>query len=178
MGKKAEFKQYYNAKTINAKLFEYGDQDGYYHIVFKAKHRRMPYIYELGEKIFAEFGQNYLCKRKSGQRFFVNRDLFERDFKEFGYEFTIDSNLATEKGKCTIGEDRVVIETSIIKGLSNDLINGVIGQKRQIKELQADIKITITDKDEFMEQFKYYGNTYDTAEYFKELFNDKKEVTE
>lgn len=77
-------KEYRKTATVKAKLFELGDQDGFEatpgHYFEK---KEIPYIRTLeNQKHQGEFGKHYLCVGIEGERWLVDRDIFEKTYIE------------------------------------------------------------------------------------------------
>jgi len=77
-------KEYRKTATVKAKLFELGDQDGFEatseHYFEK---KEIPYIRTLeNQKHQGEFGKHYLCVGIKGERWLVDRDIFEKTYIE------------------------------------------------------------------------------------------------
>jgi hypothetical protein len=68
-------KTYRKTATIQAKLFEIGDEDG-----FMAE---IPYVRTLENPAhFGEFGKQYVCIGVKGERWLVDKDIFEQTYEE------------------------------------------------------------------------------------------------
>lgn len=86
-------KEYRKTATVKAKIFEKGDEDGMIHrdgiigAVEDAKYRcqpdLVPYISTLENQYHkGEWGKNYLCVGINGERWLVDKDIFERTYEE------------------------------------------------------------------------------------------------
>ena len=70
-----EMKTYRKTATVDAKLFERGDEDGITN--------GMPYISTLeNDKHFGAWGLNYLCTGIDGEKWLVDKSIFERTYEE------------------------------------------------------------------------------------------------
>ena len=75
-------KTYRQIDTIQAKLFEEGDQDGFIKDDF-AGSISQPYIKDTDNyKFCGEFGENYLCVDENGDKWLVEKSIFERVWTE------------------------------------------------------------------------------------------------
>lgn len=87
-------KTYRKTATVEAKLFEKGDEDG---VTYKEQHlgnilddikqgitpETVPYISTLeNQKHKGEFGKHYICTGINGERWLVDKDIFERTYEE------------------------------------------------------------------------------------------------
>ena len=99
-------KTYRKIATVKAKLFEEGDEDGMSCIPFvtqcvwkdpKGLYKnckdcilempKRPYITELeNDKFFGEWGENYLCCGIDGERWLVEKSIFERTYEVISSE--------------------------------------------------------------------------------------------
>lgn len=88
-------KEYRKTATVKAKLFEKGDEDGmaipnFVMLDAMENHRYgikqpnpVPYVSTLeNQKHFGEFGNHYLCVGVDGERWLVDKDIFERTYEE------------------------------------------------------------------------------------------------
>jgi hypothetical protein len=94
-------KTYKKLETINAKIFESGDEDGMSCIPFvsickwknkEGKYKdcknctldikKQPYINILNDKWFGEWESNYLCIDTNGNRSLVDKNVFEHTYEE------------------------------------------------------------------------------------------------
>lgn len=92
----SEFKEFRKTATVKAKLFEKGDEDGMttpkgydsHDAMFDAKHNcpppeLVPYIKTLeNQKHRGEFGKHYLCIGIKGEKWLVEKDIFENTYQE------------------------------------------------------------------------------------------------
>lgn len=88
-----EYKVYRKTATVKAKLFEEGDEDGFIHkdglsgAMLDAKYgfkpEIVPYISTLENQYHrGEFGKHYVCIGVDGERWLVDKDIFERTYEE------------------------------------------------------------------------------------------------
>lgn len=86
-------KEYRKTATVKAKLFEKGDEDGFVHrygmlgAMEDAKYRLqpdlVPYISTLENQFhIGEFGQHYVCVGIKGERWLVEKLIFESTYEE------------------------------------------------------------------------------------------------
>ena len=80
-------KTYRKTATVKAKIFEKGDEDGMQtiHLTadFPSPLYQTPYISTLkNQKHFGKFGKHYLCVGIDGERWLVDKNIFERTYKE------------------------------------------------------------------------------------------------
>lgn len=86
-------KEYRKIATVNAKLFEKGDEDGMIHkdrmigVMEDAKYGfqpdLVPYISTLENQFHrGEFGKHYLCVGINGEKWLVDKDIFEKTYEE------------------------------------------------------------------------------------------------
>lgn len=76
-------KTYRKTATVEAKLFEEGDEDGLRKIKTKDGLEVTPYISTLeNQHHYGEFRQNYICTGIDGERWLVAKDIFERTYEE------------------------------------------------------------------------------------------------
>ena len=86
-------KTYRKTATVQAKLFEEGDQDGYIHrygtmgAMEDAKYGfrpdLVPYVATLENEYHkGDFGKHYLCIGIKGERWLVDKDIFEKTYEE------------------------------------------------------------------------------------------------
>jgi hypothetical protein len=86
-------KTYQKTATVQAKLFEKGDEDGYIYpegmlgamedAKYGIKSVVVPFIKTLENPYHVgEFGKNYLCVGIDGERWLVEKSIFERTYKE------------------------------------------------------------------------------------------------
>ena len=86
-------KEYRKIATVNAKLFEKGDEDGMIHkdgmigAMEDAKYNfqpdLVPYISTLENQFHrGEFGKHYLCVGINGEKWLVDKDIFEKTYEE------------------------------------------------------------------------------------------------
>ena len=77
---KEEMKTYKKTATVQAKLFEKGDEDGFARLPFGTKEK--PYISTLeNRQHFGEFGQHYLCIGIKDERWLVEKEIFEQTYE-------------------------------------------------------------------------------------------------
>ena len=68
-------KTYRKTATVNAKLFEKGDEDGF---LFE-----LPFIRSLeNNRHGGRFGEHYVCIGIDGERWLVEKSIFERTYEE------------------------------------------------------------------------------------------------
>jgi hypothetical protein len=68
-------KTYRKTATVNAKLFEKGDEDGF---LFE-----LPFIKSLeNNRHGGRFGEHYVCIGIDGERWLVEKSIFERTYEE------------------------------------------------------------------------------------------------
>ncbi len=75
-------KTYRKTATVQAKLFEQGDEDGF---ILHAEEfgGDLPYIKTLENPYhIGEFGKHYLCVGIKGERWLVNKEIFEATYEE------------------------------------------------------------------------------------------------
>lgn len=86
-------KEYRKIATVNAKLFEKGDEDGMIHkngmigVMEDAKYGfqpdLVPYVSTLENQFHrGEFGKHYLCVGINGEKWLVDKDIFEKTYEE------------------------------------------------------------------------------------------------
>lgn len=86
-------KEYRKIATVNAKLFEKGDEDGMIHkdwmigTMEDAEYNFLPdlvpYISTLENQFYrGEFGKHYLCVGINGEKWLVDKDIFEKTYEE------------------------------------------------------------------------------------------------
>jgi hypothetical protein len=86
------FKEYRKTATVKAKLFEKGDEDGFVHrdgmlgAMKDAKYGTqpdlVPYISTLENQFHkGEFGQHYVCVGVKGERWLVEKSIFEATYE-------------------------------------------------------------------------------------------------
>lgn len=80
------YKEYRKTATVKAKLFEKGDEDGFHYngelheLTDLQKHT--PYISTLeNQKHRGEFGKHYVCIGVDGERWLVDKDIFEKTYE-------------------------------------------------------------------------------------------------
>lgn len=95
-----EYKNYIKTATVEAKIFEKGDQDGMtvpenFDMCDAMENERyrirqpnlVPYISTLeNQKHRGEFGNNYICRGIDGERWLVEKSIFERTYKQVSHE--------------------------------------------------------------------------------------------
>ena len=70
-------KTYRKTATVQAKIFEPGDEDGFIYYP-----EAVPYIRTLeNQKFRGEFNENYLCVGVDGERWLVEKSIFERTYE-------------------------------------------------------------------------------------------------
>jgi len=85
-------KEYRKTPTVKAKLFEKGDEDGFVHregmtgAMMDAKYGLqpdlVPYISTLENQFHrGEFGQHYVCVDVKGERWLVEKSIFEATYE-------------------------------------------------------------------------------------------------
>ena len=68
-------KTYRKIATVKAKIFNSGDEDGF--------EGSIPYISTLeNQKFYGAFEKNYLCVGIDGERWLVEKSIFERTYEE------------------------------------------------------------------------------------------------
>jgi len=86
-------KEYRKTATVKAKLFEEGDQDGFVHeegiigamedFRYGTKPELVPYISTLENQFYrGEFGKHYLCVGVKGEKWLVEKEIFESTYEE------------------------------------------------------------------------------------------------
>jgi hypothetical protein len=86
-------KTYRKIATVQAKLFEQGDEDGFIHpggiggamtdLKYGFKPELVPYIKTLENPFhIGEFGKHYVCVGVKGERWLVEKDIFELTYEE------------------------------------------------------------------------------------------------
>jgi hypothetical protein len=71
-------KTYRKIATVQAKIFEQGDEDG-----FDEMFSKIPYIKTLeNQRHFGKFNQHYLCVGIDGERWLVEKSIFERTYEQ------------------------------------------------------------------------------------------------
>ena len=76
--------KYRKTTTVQAKIFEKGDEDGFFRNDFfeDEKNEFEPYIKTLeNQKHRGEFGKHYLCVGIDGERWLVEKSIFERTYE-------------------------------------------------------------------------------------------------
>ena len=92
-----KMKTYRKIATVQAKLFEQGDEDGFIHRYgmdgamednkYGLQPDLIPYITTLENQYHkGDFGKNYLCVGVKGERWLVEKDIFELTYEEVTYE--------------------------------------------------------------------------------------------
>ena len=90
------YKEFRKTATVNAKLFEKGDEDGMttpenFTMLYAMENDKyncaqpdlVPYISTLeNQKHRGEFGKHYICIGIDGERWLVDKDIFERTYEE------------------------------------------------------------------------------------------------
>ncbi len=77
-------KTYRKIATVEAKLFEPGDEDGFIEVPgHYFDNKPIPFIVSLENQRFTgEFGKNYICSGIKGERWLVEKDIFESTYEE------------------------------------------------------------------------------------------------
>jgi len=86
-------KTYRKIATVQAKLFEEGDEDGFVHAGgmmgmledthWGIKPTLIPFVKTLeNDNYKGEFGKNYLCIGIKGERWLVEKEIFESTYEE------------------------------------------------------------------------------------------------
>jgi hypothetical protein len=82
-------KTFRKTATVQAKLFEQGDEDGMitdpskFDAIDGLEQPVVPYISTLENQYHrGEFGKHYVCVGIDGERWLVDRDIFERTYEE------------------------------------------------------------------------------------------------
>lgn len=86
-------KEYRKIATVKAKLFEKGDEDGFIHkygiqgvmedFKFGVSPDLVPYISTLENQYHkGEFGKHYLCVGVQGEKWLVEKEIFEKTYFE------------------------------------------------------------------------------------------------
>lgn len=89
----SKFKEYRKTATVKAKMFEKGDEDGMIHRdgILGARGDKMagrkpdlvPYVSTMENQYHkGEFGKHYLCIGIKGERWLVDKDVFESTYEE------------------------------------------------------------------------------------------------
>jgi len=87
------YKEFRKTATVKAKLFEKGDENGFIHpggfhgamedARYGIKPDLVPYVSTLENQYHkGEFGKHYLCSGIDGERWLVDKDIFERTYEE------------------------------------------------------------------------------------------------
>lgn len=90
------FKEYRKTATVKAKLFEKGDEDGMTwtdeqlsegrenaHYGFSQPESSIPYVATMeNQKHKGEFGKQYICIGIKGERWLVDKEVFESTYEE------------------------------------------------------------------------------------------------
>lgn len=80
-------KEYRKTATVQAKLFEPGDEDGYNDIITSGTYNgksvieKRPYVYA-NEAVYGSFFDEYLCISENGDKFFIKKYIFESTYEE------------------------------------------------------------------------------------------------
>lgn len=85
-------KEYRKTATVKAKLFEQGDEDGFIHrdgmigamedARYGFKPDLVPYISTLENQHHkGEFGKHYVCVGVNGERWLVEKEIFEKTYE-------------------------------------------------------------------------------------------------
>jgi hypothetical protein len=90
-------KEYRKTATVKAKLFEKGDEDGFIHpdvileeienieikVIKEIPFNLVPYISTLENQFHkGEFGKHYLCIGVKGEKWLVEKSIFEETYQE------------------------------------------------------------------------------------------------
>lgn len=86
-------KEYRKIATVKAKIFEAGDEDGFIHpdgfmgmmedVKYGFTPTPVPYISTLENQYHrGEFGKHYVCVGIDGERWLVEKDIFERTYEQ------------------------------------------------------------------------------------------------
>lgn len=89
-------KEYRKIATVKAKIFEAGDEDGFIHpdgfmdMIEDAKYGftsiPVPYISTLENQYHrGEFGKHYVCVGINGERWLVEKDIFEKTYEQVNH---------------------------------------------------------------------------------------------
>jgi len=95
-----KFKEYRKIATVKAKLFQKGDEDGMtwtkdeisngrenFHFGMPTPEKTMPYIISIENQEFhGKFNENYLCIGIKGEKWLVEKEIFETTYKILDYE--------------------------------------------------------------------------------------------
>lgn len=94
-------KEYRKTATVMAKIFEPGDEDGIADSM-ATEDFKMPYISTLeNQMFFGRFGENYVCTGIKGERWLVEKEIFESTYEPVVK--TLDE-LAKEIGTIPLGQ--------------------------------------------------------------------------
>jgi hypothetical protein len=73
-------KTYRKTATVDAKLFEKGDEDGFTEV---REGVTRPYVSTLeNQSYLGRFGEQYLCVGIEGEKWLIDREIFEKTYKE------------------------------------------------------------------------------------------------
>lgn len=86
------YQEFRKTATVKAKLFEKGDEDGMIHkdgmlgamedARYGCKPDLVPYVSTLENQFHkGEFGKHYLCYGIDGEKWLVDKDIFERTYE-------------------------------------------------------------------------------------------------
>jgi hypothetical protein len=86
-------KEYRKIATVKAKLFEEGDEDGFIHpegfieamldAKYGIKSEMVPFVSTLENQYHkGEFRKQYLCVGIKGEKWLVDKDIFEKTYEE------------------------------------------------------------------------------------------------
>lgn len=86
-------KEYRKIATVKAKLFEKGDEDGMIHrdgmlgamkdVKYGLQSDLVPYISTLENQYhLGEWGKHYLCVGINGEKWLVDKEIFEKTYEE------------------------------------------------------------------------------------------------
>jgi len=87
-----KYQEYRKTATVQAKLFEPGDEDGMIHreglagamedSKYRCKPDLVPYVSTLENQFHkGEFGKHYLCVGVKGERWLVDKEIFEATYE-------------------------------------------------------------------------------------------------
>lgn len=87
------YKEYRKTATVRAKIFEIGDEDGFVHregfhgaledAHYRCSPDKVPYVSTLENQFLkGDFGKHYVCKGVNGERWLVEKSIFENTYEE------------------------------------------------------------------------------------------------